>query len=148
MASFGVFGSYLIIETSQEWGRILWNPWQCKLKLKYMKNPRFGALHSHLPSQSEIQGRKSEEKIQQPAVSHGCEKFLTPCETTWGSQGFHTPCQISHEMLCNDSVRFLSSDILCNFLVSPCNQPIYFPLYLLGSIYIRREKGDDDVCFS
>ncbi|RVW58250.1 hypothetical protein CK203_113796 [Vitis vinifera] len=30
---------------------------QCKLKLKYMKNPSFGALHSPLPSQSEMQGR-------------------------------------------------------------------------------------------
>ncbi|KAL6322771.1 hypothetical protein AAG906_018652 [Vitis piasezkii] len=32
-----------------------------------MKNPSFGALHSPLPSQSEMQGRKSEEEIQQPA---------------------------------------------------------------------------------
>ncbi|RVX07034.1 hypothetical protein CK203_030527 [Vitis vinifera] len=36
---------------------------QCKLKLKYMKS--FGALHSLLPSQSEMQERKSEEEIQQ-----------------------------------------------------------------------------------
>ena len=47
-----------------------------------MKNPRFGALHSPLSSQSEMQGRKSEEEIQQPAFSHGCAKFRTPCKTT------------------------------------------------------------------
>ena len=68
LASFGVFGSFFIIETSQEWGRILWNPWQCKLKLKYMKNPSFRALHNPLPSQSEMQGRKSEEEIQQTSI--------------------------------------------------------------------------------
>ena len=63
-----------------------------------MKNPSFGALHDLLPSQLEMQGRKSEEEIQQSAVSHGCANFRTPCETTWGSQGFRTPCQISHGM--------------------------------------------------
>ena len=45
-----------------------------------MKNPSFGALHNPLPSQSEMQGGKLEEKIQQQAVSHGCAKFRTPCE--------------------------------------------------------------------
>ena len=43
-----------------------------------MKNPSFGALHSPLPSQSEMQGRKPEEEIQQQAVLHGCAKFRTP----------------------------------------------------------------------
>ena len=47
-----------------------------------MKNPSFGALHSPLPSQSEMQGGKPEEKVQQLAFSHGCAKFRTPCETT------------------------------------------------------------------
>ena len=56
---------------------------------------------------------------------------------------FRMVCEI---FLCTDSVRFLFSNILCNFLVSPCNQPRYFILYLfiylLGSIYIRKEtKG-------
>ena len=41
-------------------------------------------------------------------------------------------CVIS-KYLCIDIVRFLSSDILCNFLVSPCNQPRYFLIYLLSS---------------
>ena len=33
LASFGVFGSFLIIEASQEWGRILCNPWEWASKL-------------------------------------------------------------------------------------------------------------------
>ena len=47
-----------------------------------MKNPSFEALHDPLPSQSEMQGRKPEEEIQQPVFSHGCAKFRTPCKTT------------------------------------------------------------------
>ena len=46
-----------------------------------MKNPSFGALHSPLSSQSEMQGRELEEEIQQSEVSHGCAKFHTPYET-------------------------------------------------------------------
>ena len=40
-----------------------------------MKNPSFGALHSPLPSQLEMQERKPEEEIQQPAFSHGYTKI-------------------------------------------------------------------------
>ena len=47
-----------------------------------MKNPSFGALHSPLLSQSEMQGGKPKEEIQQLAFSHGCVKFRTPCKTT------------------------------------------------------------------
>ena len=47
-----------------------------------MNNPSFRALHSLFPSQSEMQGGKPEEEIQQLAFSHGCAKFRTPCETT------------------------------------------------------------------
>ena len=46
MASFGVFDSFFIIKMNQEWGRILYNPWQSKLKLKHMKNPSFAELPS------------------------------------------------------------------------------------------------------
>ena len=46
------------------------------------EDPSFGALHSHFPSQSNMQGRKPEEEIQLLAFSHGCAKFRTPCETT------------------------------------------------------------------
>ena len=34
---------------------------------------------------------------------------------------FRMVCEI---FLCTDSVRFLSPDILCNLLFSPCNQPM------------------------
>ena len=40
-----------------------------------MKNPSFGSLHNPLPSQSEMQGRKKEEEIQQPVFSHGYAKI-------------------------------------------------------------------------
>ena len=60
---------------------------------------------------------------------------------------FSMVCKI---FLCTDSVIFLFSDILCNFLVSPCNQPRYFLLYLfiylLGRLYIRRETGGVILC--
>ena len=49
-----------------------------------MKNPSFGTLHSPLPSQSEMQGRKPEEEIQQPAFLHGYAKFRTPWEILHG----------------------------------------------------------------
>ena len=62
-------------------------------------------------------------------------------------------CMVCKIFLSTDSVRFLSLDILCNFLVSPCNQPRYFLIYLfiylLGSLYIKRETGwCCYVCFS
>ena len=138
MASFGVFGSS--------------PPWQCKLKLKYMKYPSFGALHSPLPNQSEMQGRN-------PATS----SFAWLCEISHTMRNhLRQPMDFTHHakfcmvyeiFLCTDSVRFLSSNILCNFLVSPCNQPRYFHIYLfiylLGSLYIRREtEGWYYVCFS
>ena len=147
-------------QTSQEWGRILWNPWQCKLKLKCMKNPNFGALHSSFPSQSEMQGRKQEEKIQQLAFSHGYAKILHCMQKFrgWATAGlsegqilhtvrnfthhakpqeaakeFCTLCEISHGMqnLLVHQLRYIFiSNIWCNFLVSPCNQPRYFLLYI------------------
>ena len=41
-----------------------------------MKNSSFGALHSHLASQSEMQGRKREEEIQHVAILHVYAKIL------------------------------------------------------------------------
>ena len=59
------------------------------------------------------------------------KKFLTRCKisNTVRNQDatmkeFWIPCKtycVISRYLCTDSVRFLSSDILCNFLVSPCN---------------------------
>ena len=41
-----------------------------------MKNPSVGALHSPLPSQSEMQGIKTEREIQHEAILHGYAKSL------------------------------------------------------------------------
>ena len=40
-----------------------------------MKNSSFGALHSPLPRQSEMQERKLDEEIQQPTFSHDYAKI-------------------------------------------------------------------------
>ena len=114
MASFGIFGSYLIIETSQEWGRSWWNLWQCKLKLKYMKNPSFEALHSPLRSQSSIQGRESEKKSSNQQFRMAMRNFLIACEikrsfnscrtesrNEW--KKFLTLCEISNTMRNQDA---------------------------------------------
>ena len=72
-----------------------------------MKNPSFGALHSPLPSQSEMQGRKPEEKIQQPTFSHGYAENSHSMRKSRGGaviglraglseRQFRTPCEISH----------------------------------------------------
>ena len=177
MASFGVFGSYWIIGTSQEWGRIFWNPWQCKLKLKYMKNPSFGALLNPFPSlaigcqanqrcKEENQRKKSNNqhfRIAMRKFHIACEiKRRSSCRTEWktishtvrnfahhakpqeAAKEFCTPCEI---FLCTNSVRFLSPDILCKFLFSPCNQPRYFFyiffLYLLVTSFVNREGHTD-----
>ena len=62
---------------------------------------------------------------------------------------FRTLCEI---FLCTNSVRFLSSDILCKFLVSPLNNLdifFYIFLYILEvTSYIRREtEGERYVVF-
>ena len=61
-----------------------------------------------------------------------CAKFHKPCETKAEENKFHTLCKISQALqnsscvifkyFCTDSARFLSRDILCNYLFSPCNQ--------------------------
>ena len=90
-----------------------------------MKYPSFGALHSPLPRQSEMKGRKSEEEIQQPVFSHGYAKILQsmqkfrggvaarlsegqishivqncahPAKPQEAAKEFRTPCEISHGM--------------------------------------------------
>ena len=114
----------------------------------------FAKLGNRLPSQIEMQGRKPGEEIQQPVFSHGYAKILQsmqkfrggvaarlsegqishivqncahPAKPQEAAKEFCTPCEI---FLCTNSVRFLSLDILCNFLLSPCNQSRYFLLYL------------------
>ena len=113
----------------------------------------FAKLGNRLSSQSEMQGRKLEEKVQQPAFSHGYAKIQRRVVVGLSERQFRTLCEISHTLrnhkrqpknfahhakfhmvceilLCTDSVRFLSLDILYNFLFSPCNQARYFHIYL------------------
>ena len=83
-------------------------------------------------------------------ISHIMQNLLRQPEDFVHHAKFHMVCEI---FLCTDSIRFFSSDILCNFLISPCNQPryllLYLFIYLLGSLYIKEERGDDYyVCFS
>ena len=55
---------------------------------------------------------------------------------------FRMVCEI---FLCIDFVRFLSPDILCNFLFSPCKQPRYFLLYFFiffGNVFWRHTSVD------
>ena len=73
-------------------------------------------------------------------ISHTMRNFAHPAKPQEEAKEFRTPCEI---FLCTDSVRFLSPDILCNFLFSPCNQPRYFLfiffLYLLVTSLVDKE---------
>ena len=104
LASLGVFGSS--------------NPWQCKLKLKYMKNPSFGALHSPLPSltigcqanhrcKEENQRKKSNNQHFRMVVrnfAHHAKPQEAAKEFAHHAK-FHMVCEI---FLCTNSIRFLS----------------------------------------
>ena len=60
--------------------------------------------------------------------------FATPCQIFASQKEFRKPCEtdefrnplrnvhVIFKYFCTDSVRFLSQDILCNYLFSPCNQ--------------------------
>ena len=147
MASFGIFDSFFIIKTNQEWGRILHSPWKSKLKLKHMKNPSFGELHSLFQINQACKEENQRSNIH-PTISHGYAKFSQsmrnakrstsymteskPCQTKAKKNEFRTLYQILQTLrksscvifryFCTDSVRFLSRDILCNYQFSPCNQ--------------------------
>ena len=112
-----------------------------------MKNPSFRALHNPFPSQSEMQGRKPKEEIQQLAFSHTMRNHKRQPKNFAHYAKFRMVCEI---FLCTDSIRFLSPDILYNLLFSPCNQPRYFLLYLfiylLGRLHIKGEtEGEKDI---
>ena len=63
-----------------------------------MKNPSFGALHSPLPSQSEMQGKKSEKEIQQQAFRMVVRNFAHHAKPLEAAKEFRTPCEILHGM--------------------------------------------------
>ena len=135
MASFGVFGNYSIIETSQEWGRILWNPWQCKLKLKYINN--FAKPIRDVRKKTRGRSPTTSSFAWLCETSHTMRNHLRQPKNFAHNVKFRMVCEI---FLCIDSIRFLSLNILCNFLFSPCNQNRYFLLYLY--IFVVCNIGD------
>ena len=81
-----------------------------------MKNPSFGSLHNPLPSQSEMQGRKKEEEIQQPVFSHGyakishCMKKFRGRATAGLSEGqiLHTVRNFTHHAKPQEAAKIIS----------------------------------------
>ena len=138
MASFGVFDSFFIIKTSQEWWRILYSPWQSKLKLKHMKNPSFGKLRSFCQINQVCKEENQIRNLTSSNFAWLCEmpkgvqvagqrarlwkmnfvpyaKFCKPCETKdwgkWISQALRKSSCVIFRYFCTDSIRFLSRDI-------------------------------------
>ena len=89
----------------------------------------------------EIKRRSScriESRTEWKTISHTLRNYKRQPKNFSHHTKFRMVCKI---FLCTNSVRFLSSDILCNFLFSPCNQPRYFFyifLYILGNIFCRQ----------
>ena len=62
MASSGVFHSFLVIKTSQEWERTWYSPWQSRIEAKLHEESKFWRASKPLPNQSSMQGRESEKE--------------------------------------------------------------------------------------
>ena len=62
MASFGVFDSFFIIKTSQEWGRTWYSPWQSKIEAKVHEKFKLLRASKPFPNQSSMQGRELEKE--------------------------------------------------------------------------------------
>ena len=96
-----------------------------------------------LPNQSSMQGRELEKKSNIQQFRMTMQNFRIACEmpkksTSYRTESktvkneFRTLCEISQALqksscvifryFCTYSVRFLSRDILCNYLFYPCNQ--------------------------
>ena len=117
------------------------SPWQSKLKLKHMKNPSFGEPRS-LCQINQVCKEENQRRNLTSSISHSYAKFSQSMRNAKRSiscriksktvkDEFRTLCEISQALrkssyvifryFCTDSVRFLSGDILCNYLFSPCN---------------------------
>ena len=59
---FDVFDSFLIMKTSQEWGRNWYSPCQSKIEAKLHKESKFGRASKPFPNQSSMKGRESVKK--------------------------------------------------------------------------------------
>ena len=86
LVSFSVFGSFLITETGQDWGRVLCKLWQGKLKINHMKNPSFGALQNPCQTWKGV-GKAISSKMEEnrafrkakSSISQGVPKFGKVC---------------------------------------------------------------------
>ena len=56
----------------------------------------FAKLGNRLPSQSEMQGKKSEKEIQQQAFRMVVRNFAHHAKPQEAAKEFRTPCEISH----------------------------------------------------
>ena len=77
-----------------------------------------------------------------PHIVQNFAQHAKPQEAAKHDAKFHMVCEI---FLYTDSVRFLSPNILHNFLFSPCNQPRYFLLYFFvffGNIFGGKRERD------
>ena len=84
LASFGVFGSFFIIETSKEEGE------SCEINgdASWSSNTwRIQALEHFIALFQTNQ--RCKEEVQQIAVSHGYAKFHTPCQISHGMRNLH-----------------------------------------------------------
>ena len=121
---------------------------KARLKLNYIKNPTFGELRSLCQINQVCKEENQRRNLTFNNFATLCEIFpsLQIAQEEYKLQdrelevknefynplwNFHKPERISQALqnlpiifryFCNDSVRFLSQDILCNYLFSPCNQ--------------------------
>ena len=86
MASFDVFDSFLIIKTSQEWGKTWPSLWKSKIEAKLHEESKFGRASKPFPNQSSMQGRETEKES--------------------NIQEFHNPLRIAEEGISQALVKF------------------------------------------
>ena len=109
---------------------------KARLKLNYTNNPSLGELRSLCQINQVCKEENQRRNLTFNNFPTPCEmpkkEFCKPCETKDEENEFRTLCEILQALrksscvifryFCTDSVRFLSQDILCNYLFSPCNK--------------------------
>ena len=130
---------FFIIKTNQEWGIILYNPWQSKLKLKHMKNPSFGELRSLCQINQVCKEENQRRNLTSSNLAWLCEIFAkhakfsqsmwnakrnTSCRTESKTvkNEFPTLCKIS-QALRNQRLRKMNFAPCAKFH-KPCENPL------------------------
>ena len=99
-----------------------------RLKPNYMRNPSFGELRSLCQINQVCKDENQRRNLTFVNFATPCEIFASQKEIL---QPLFQPCEIFATLrnlpeifryFCTDSIRFLSQDILCNYLFSPYNQ--------------------------